>query len=72
MDLTQALLCLVSFTSPSNSKDSEVNFPCPSIESAQALKPEFDLNFHLMPVEKNGGGTVLAAGMGFLSIPSEG
>lgn len=65
MDLSQALLCLVSFTSPAGSGDTAVKSHYEVTESAPLQMAKFDLDFHLLTVEKDGGSTVMQAGMGF-------
>lgn len=70
MDFAQALLCLVTFNSPAKNDDvTQKNLSACEHEEVsvqpQRLEGKFNLDFHMLPLEKDGALMTTAAGHGF-------
>lgn len=65
MDISQALLCLISFSSPSASEPASLA-SCQAVEEAAGVQKKLDLDFHLRPVERDGSSIASIAGAVFM------
>jgi hypothetical protein len=69
MDLSQALLCLVSFTTPNPVAGPSKAMPCAVVEQQSAIeRQKLNFDFHHAAIERDGSETVMGATTGYESI----
>lgn len=67
MDLSQALLCLITFTAPAPTDAQKPGLAtCLASEQAAEAQKKVDLDVHLRSVENDGSPVTSIAGMNFL------